>query len=199
MNHAPSSQDFRIGIEAAAESLQSNTAFAFLQRIQNHRQQQQLSENDLDDSAACVTELDSGAFFTVMTCALRTGDCDIVQRTFDELKATVGPANIEYKGWILLLQVHAPMLTNCFGLRAYVCDAVKQKFDPKSGACGAGEPQALRCHHCGNGGAIFARYLSSCVHKPTPTIRNHAHCTAWCAPVFSFQFATATKLSSSTC
>jgi hypothetical protein len=81
MNHAPSSQDFRIGIEAAAETLQSNTAFAFLQRIQNHRQQQQLSENDLDDSAACVTELDSGAFLIVMTCALRTGDCDIVQLT----------------------------------------------------------------------------------------------------------------------
>ena len=167
MNHAPSSQDFRIGIEAAAETLQSNTAFAFLQRIQNHRQQQQLSENDLDDSAACVTELDSGAFLIVMTCALRTGDCDIVQRTFDELKATVGPANTEYKGWILLLQVHALMLTNCFGLCAYVCDAVKQKFDPQfSGPCGAGEPQALRCHHCGNGGAFIARHFSTLFFLP---------------------------------
>jgi hypothetical protein len=32
-----------------------------------------------------------------------------------------------------------------------------------------------------------------CAHNPIPTTRNHAHSTAWHAPLFSCQFATATK------
>lgn len=107
MNHAPSFRDFRIGIEAAAEMRQSNTAFAFLQRIQNYRQQQQLSENDLNGSGVCAMELDSEAFITVMTCSSQTGDVEIVQRTFDELKLTFGHESVEHEAWILLLQVLA--------------------------------------------------------------------------------------------
>ena len=105
MSHTPSFADYRIGIEAAVQMRQSSTAFAFLQRIQQYQQQRQLSEIPLVDPNDSGIEIDPEAFYSVMTCSLQTGDCALVQRTFDELKATVGVAGLEHKAGIMLLQV----------------------------------------------------------------------------------------------
>lgn len=105
MSHTPSFADYRIGIEAAVQMRQSSTAFAFLQRIQQYQQQRQLSETSLVDSNDFGMEIDSDAFYSVMTCSLQTGNCALVQRIFDELKATVGVTGLEHKAWIMLLQV----------------------------------------------------------------------------------------------
>jgi len=94
MSHSPSSTDLRIGIEAAVHMRDSSSAFAFLQRIQHQHQQRQLSENSLDGSVDSSMNLDSGVFYSVMNCALQMGDGVIVQRTFDELKATVGVSGL---------------------------------------------------------------------------------------------------------
>jgi hypothetical protein len=105
MSHSPSSTDFRIGIEAAVHMRDSSSAFAFLQRIQHQHQQRQLSENSLDCSVDSSMNLDSGAFYSVMSCASQMSDASIVQRTFDELKATVGVSGLEPRAWVMLLQV----------------------------------------------------------------------------------------------
>ena len=105
MSHTPSFADYRIGIEAAVQMRQSSTAFAFLQRIQQYQQQRQLSETPLVDSNDFGMEIDPDAFYSVMTCSLHTGNCALVQRIFDELKATVGVTGLEHKAWIMLLQV----------------------------------------------------------------------------------------------
>ena len=113
MDHVPSPADFRTGITAAAQTQASSTALAFLQRIQQYYQQQRLSElprddDTVDSDAACMgphASLNASAFHSVMACALQTGDCAIVQRTFDDLKATVGLSCLEHKAWIMLLQV----------------------------------------------------------------------------------------------
>ena len=113
MSHSPSSTDFRTGIKAAVQLRQSACAFSFLQRIQAFHQQRQLSESSCDQSVNTVVELDSDVFHSVMTCALQTNDCLIVQRTFDELKATFGATGLEITAWIMLLQVCAQELAHC--------------------------------------------------------------------------------------
>ena len=114
MSHCPTVADFRIGIEAAVRMRQSTSAFAFLQRIQHYYQQRQMSESSLDHSLENSVELDSEAFYSVMTCGLQTTDCAIVQTTFDELKATVGLADLENRAWIMLLQVSTQVLADSF-------------------------------------------------------------------------------------
>lgn len=113
MSHSPSSTDLRIGIEAAVHMRDSSSAFAFLQRIQHQHQQRQLSENSLDGSVDSSMNLDSGVFYSVMNCALQMGDGVIVQRTFDELKATVGVSGLEPRAWTMLLQVRAQEALFC--------------------------------------------------------------------------------------
>jgi ribulose kinase len=143
MNHSPTPSDYRSGITAAAHLQQSSTAFSFLQRIQHYYQQQQLSESALENVDDFKAELDSEAFHLVAKCALQTGDCAIVQGTFDAFMAAVGAPHLPQEMWIMLLQVTVQTSDSLV-----VLHFSKRK---SSGTRCKWEPQALRINHCGNG------------------------------------------------